>query len=437
MPIPKTSSGIPKLAFGCGTYYYKYGNNTVDEKLVAMIKATLAKGVVHIDSAEVYNVDKELGLALAESHLPREDYFITDKYFAGTSSYDARSKEANPYLHLKAFLERVNIPYVDLYLLHSPFIKKETHGFSLSESWKFMEQCKREGLAKRIGVSNFAIEHLEEILKVANEKPEVNQIEYNAYLQNQSPGIVEFSQKNGILLEAYSPLGPITKGDKTSGVGKEFDDYLTSLESKYGKTKTQILLNWVEKKGIIPITTTSKESRLDEFLDVFSFDLTPEEVETITKIGAQYKPPLRQHWVPEYGKYDNFRQTQNPTTTDQEKRRLQSRSTSSDPCTTSALAVDRQDVLIAELAAGAACSSSDTVVSIVSMAISRCSTQDLDKHPRNEMSVSSFKSPITELSSDLESWNRAPPLVYSRAPLAAKRANLAFWREVLIGNGRW
>ncbi|KAG7719822.1 hypothetical protein KL949_001401 [Ogataea haglerorum] len=304
MSIPTTSSGIPRLAFGCGTYYYKYGNDTVNQQLVDITKTALSKGVRHIDAAECYNVDKELAKAFAESGLSKAEYFVTDKYFSGAGDYSVRSKEANPYLHLKAFLERVNIPYADLYLLHSPFIKKETHGFNLGEAWKYMEQCKKEGLAKRIGISNFTVQDIEEILREASVKPEVHQIEYNAFLQNQTPGIVDFCKKHGIELEAYAPLGPLTKGDKTSGVGKKFDDYLSSLEKKYGKTKTQILLRWVDQKGIIPVTTTSKESRLDEFLDVFSFELTPEEVATITEIGAQYKPPLRQFWIPEYSKYD-------------------------------------------------------------------------------------------------------------------------------------
>ncbi|KAG7829183.1 hypothetical protein KL920_002976 [Ogataea angusta] len=304
MSIPTTSSGIPRLAFGCGTYYYKYGTDSVNQQLVDITKTALSKGLRHIDAAECYNVDQELAKAFAESGLSKADYFVTDKYFAGAGNYSARSKEANPYLHLKAFLERVNIPYADLYLLHSPFIKKETHGFTLVEAWKYMEQCKKEGLAKRIGISNFTVQDIEEILKEASVKPEVHQIEYSAFLQDQTPGIVDYCKKHGIELEAYSPLGPLTKGDKTTEVGKKFDDFLSSLEKKYGKTKTQILLRWVDQKGIIPITTTSKESRLDEFLGVFSFELTPEEVETVTEIGSQYKPPLRQYWIPEFGKYD-------------------------------------------------------------------------------------------------------------------------------------
>ncbi|ODV86110.1 hypothetical protein CANARDRAFT_231426 [[Candida] arabinofermentans NRRL YB-2248] len=305
--IPKLASGIPKLGFGSGTYYFKYGNDTIDENLVSILTKALTSGVTHIDSAECYNTDYEVAKAIKQSKLPRSDIWITDKYFAGDSSYTVKSKEDDPYHHLVAALKRLDTPYVDLYLIHSPFIKTDVHGFDLSKAWGFMERCKKEGLAKHIGVSNFGVEDLKVIIDKKDSLPiEFNQIEFNAFLQNQTPGVVEFCKENNIQLEAYSPLGPLYKGDLKTGVGKLFDEYLDTLVKKYNRSKTQILLHWVAAIGIVPITTTSKESRLAEFLEVFEgFELTPEEVEKITEIGKSYKPVLRQYWKPEYSKYDS------------------------------------------------------------------------------------------------------------------------------------
>ncbi|ODV63931.1 Aldo/keto reductase, partial [Ascoidea rubescens DSM 1968] len=209
--LSNTDAKIPAIGYGTGTKWYKYGRDEIDEKLVSNLVKAVDYGFVHIDGAEVYNTDSETGLALKKIKKSRESIWITNKYFAGDGSYKARSTEANPYEAIKAGLKRLQIEYIDLYLLHAPFIKKETHGFSKVEAWKYLEKAYEEGLVKNIGVSNFSVEDLKEILEEAKYKPQVNQIEYSAYLQNQTPGIYDFAQENGILLEAYSPLAPLYK----------------------------------------------------------------------------------------------------------------------------------------------------------------------------------------------------------------------------------
>ncbi|GME66757.1 unnamed protein product [[Candida] boidinii] len=296
--------GIPNIGYGTGTKWYKYGNDTLDTNLVSTLVTALKKGINHIDSAEVYNTDLEIAEAIKQSGIKRSELFLTDKYFAGDGTYTGHSKESNPYLRLKKILSIWDTEYVDLYLLHAPFIKKESHGFTLKEAWNFLEKAKEEGLAKHIGVSNFKIEDLEIISENAKYKPEVNQIEFNAFLQNQTPGIVDYCQKNNILVEAYSPLGPLYKGDLSTAAGKAFDDYVTELSEKYSVSKLQILLRWVQKKGIVPISTSSKPERMDEFLSLSKLELTDEEVKKITELGSDYTPQLRQYWKPEYSKFD-------------------------------------------------------------------------------------------------------------------------------------
>lgn len=301
--------GIPLLGLGSGTYYFKGpGPSALNEKLVEMQVEAIKEGFVHIDSAEAYGNDKELRESLREAiskgYCKREDLFITEKYHSGaTGKYVGHSASGDPYNRLLKFLEDVDTPYVDLYLLHSPFIGVETHGFDLKSAWKFMQRCKDEGLAKRIGVSNFAVTHLEEIWGTTADNVEVNQIEFSPFLQNQTPGVVNWCQDHGVVVEAYSPLGPLYKGDLNTGPGLEFKKLLAELSAKYTRSETQVLLRWVIEQGIVPVSTTSKKERLQELKGVFGWRMDEEDVERITVAGEKYGT-LRQYWKPEYGKYD-------------------------------------------------------------------------------------------------------------------------------------
>lgn len=288
---------IPAIGFGTGTKWFKYGDNSLDAKLVEGVELAIDTGFIHLDGAEVYNTDRETGEGIRKSGVDRSSLFITDKYFAGDLSYRARSTEANPYAALEASLARYGIEYVDLYLIHAPFIKKETHGFDLAEAWGYLEKAKDAGKARAIGVSNFTVSDLETILALKPKYiPQVHQIEYNAYLQDQTPGIVEFNKKHGILTEAYSPLAPLYKGDAGDALVK----YVEELGAKYGKNAGQVLLRWVLENGVLPITTSSKADRLKQYLDIFDFSLTADEVAKINELGKSKK--VRQYWIPEYGK---------------------------------------------------------------------------------------------------------------------------------------
>lgn len=309
--LPVDELGIPLLGIGSGTYFFKRDSNAgANEQLVNIFSSAVKEGFIHLDSAEIYGNDLELNETLknvlSSGEIKREDLFITDKFFVGDGSFTKRSSFANPYDRIKKFNEYLNTPYVDLYLLHAPFIKSETHGYSLKEAWKFMQQAYDEGLAKRIGISNFTVDDIKEILDTTKINPQVNQIEFNAFLQNQTPEIVQFCKSNNIVVEAYSPLAPLTGADLSQGAGLKFAEYLDQLAEKYSKTKTQILLRWVIQMGIVPITTTSKVERLIELKGVFGWELEASDVEEITKLGAAYKPVYRKYWKPEFSKFDEI-----------------------------------------------------------------------------------------------------------------------------------
>lgn len=143
-----------------------------------------------------------------------------------------------------------------------------------------MEKVKESGKARSIGVSNFLQSHLEAISKTSKTTPSVNQIEFHPYLQHQ--GLVPFHKKQGIRTVSYGPLTPVTRAQ-----GGPLDELLSTLAKKYSVTAEQILLRWVIDIGVVPVTTSSKESRLRTYLQALRIELTPEEVDNISEIGEQ------------------------------------------------------------------------------------------------------------------------------------------------------
>ncbi|CCF56419.1 hypothetical protein KAFR_0B01200 [Kazachstania africana CBS 2517] len=294
---------MPSIAIiGTGTAWYKTEETpeTFSQELVDQIKYALTlPGIVHIDAAEVYRTYPEVGKALRESHnvKPRDEIFITDKY-----STQLKISE-NPMVGLTNGLKKLGLDYVDLYLLHSPFISKEKNGFTMEEAWKYMEDLYKAGKVKNIGVSNFSMADLQRILKSCEVKPQVNQIEFNAFLQNQTPGIVNFCRENDIQVVAYTPLGPLQRKSKNFEQ-ENFHKFVKQLAEKYDKSEAQILLRWVSKRGIIPVTTSSKEKRIKDAQYLFTFDLTDSEVEKITQLGLKHEPQ-RMYWNDQYDKFNS------------------------------------------------------------------------------------------------------------------------------------
>lgn len=176
-------------------------------------------------------------------------------------------------------LARLKLDYVDLYLIHSPFWAKTPE--DLQRAWAEMEAIKASGRAKSIGVSNYLQEHLETVLQTAKVPPAVNQIEYHPYLQHGD--LVVFCKSKGIAIESYGALTAITRAP-----GGPVDPIYQALAKKYGVSEAEIALRWCLDQGIVTITTSGNEHRLQMFLsDLPSFKLTPKEVKDIAEAGQQ------------------------------------------------------------------------------------------------------------------------------------------------------
>ncbi|EIN04776.1 Aldo/keto reductase [Punctularia strigosozonata HHB-11173 SS5] len=253
---------IPEIAFG--TWTLGNGQDPID-----YVDNALDAGFSHLDTAQAYGNEKEVGIALRESGLAREDVFITTKF----SGRDGLSIEQS----IRNSLDNLGVKYVDLYLIHHPRLAQP----DIPSAWAVMEKIQAEGLAKSIGVSNFEISDLTTLLASAKVKPAANQILLHPYVNVRQAPLVAFCKANDIVVEAYSALTPLTRQR-----GGPVDKPVNAIAARLDASPDQVLLAWARAKGAVLVTMSSKKERVEGYLKAGDIELTSDDVRDIDVAGA-------------------------------------------------------------------------------------------------------------------------------------------------------
>jgi len=253
---------LPEI--GWGSWTAGAGQTVTDQ-----VEQAIEVGFDHIDTAQAYRNEYEVGLGLKEGGLSRKDLWVTTKW----SGVDGR----RPAQSIHESLERLGLKSVDLYLIHHPRL---TNG-DPAASWTQFEELKKEGLTKSIGVSNFQITDLEAIKKAGLSTPTVNQILLHPYVYARTKDLLEYHSENGIVTEAYSTLYPITH--ETSG---PVTAVITAIGVVHSATPAAVLFAWARSKGAVIVTSSRQKERLEDYLSAGDLELTPAELASIDKAGA-------------------------------------------------------------------------------------------------------------------------------------------------------
>lgn len=263
---------IPKIAFG--TWQIPDGDVAYNSTLAA-----IKMGYRHIDTARAYENEKSIGRAIKDSKVKREDLFITTKLPADSKGYDITIQKFNE------SLANLGLDYIDLYLIHAPWPWSNVGADCRRENiecWKAMIDLYNKGLIRAIGVSNFRVDDLENLIRATNFKPHANQIRF--FVGNTQNEIYNYCQKNNILIMAYSPLAT---GNLLS------DKTVNDIAKKYNTTPAKILLRYCVEKNTLPLPKSTHEERIKSNLEV-DFTLKEEDIKLLDQVrNPELDRPLR------------------------------------------------------------------------------------------------------------------------------------------------
>lgn len=256
------SHGRPMPLLGLGTFRSPRGDATRNA-----VRWALKLGYRHIDTAAAYGNEKDVGAAVRDSGVPRDDVFITTKLAADDHGYDRALRAFD------ASLERLGLDTVDLYLVHWP------GGGPRRESWRALERILRDGRARAIGVSNYLVDHLEELFAHAEVAPAVNQFELHPFAYRSRSDVVTFCREHDIIVEGYAPLAK----------GRRLDHpVVREMAERHGKTGAQVLIRWALQHRIVTIPKSTRRERIRENAAVYDFELSAEEVERLDQLDEGY-----------------------------------------------------------------------------------------------------------------------------------------------------
>ncbi|UPO87180.1 aldo/keto reductase [Niallia sp. Man26] len=259
------ANGVKMPWLGLGVFQVEDGATVVES-----VRAAIKNGYRSIDTAAIYQNEAGVGQGIKEgielAGISREDLFITSKVWNDDLGYEKTLAA------FEASLEKLGLDYLDLYLIHWPKAGK------YKEAWRALETLYKNKKVKAIGVSNFQVHHLEDLMKDAEIMPMINQVEFHPKLTQTEVRV--FCQLHGIQVEAWSPLMQ----------GQLLDhELLKSIGAKYNKSVAQVIIRWDLQNGIITIPKSIKEHRIIENADVFDFILTDKEMEQITELNENLR----------------------------------------------------------------------------------------------------------------------------------------------------
>ncbi|MCD8509438.1 MAG: aldo/keto reductase [Bacillus sp. (in: Bacteria)] len=255
------NNGVKMPWLGLGVYKVKEGG-----EVKSAVVTALQAGYRSIDTASFYENEVGVGEGIRESGIPREEIFVTTKVWNDQQGYEET---------LKAFEEsrgKLGLDIIDLYLIHWPVTGK------FKETWRALEELYAQGKVRAIGVSNFQIHHLEELLKDAKVVPAVNQVEYHPLLTQEE--LHTYCKAKGIQLEAWAPLVR----------GRVFDNpILVELSEKYGKTPAQIILRWDLQNDVVTIPKSITPARIEANMDIYDFELSEADMARISSLNENHR----------------------------------------------------------------------------------------------------------------------------------------------------
>ncbi|MFI1094914.1 aldo/keto reductase [Streptomyces sp. NPDC020917] len=260
------NNGIQMPALGLGVF------QTPPEETKAAVTSALELGYRHIDTAAAYGNEREVGQAIRDSGVPREEIFVETKIWISDYGHDET-------LHgFDKSAAKLGVDRIDLLILHQALPSDFDRTLA---AYRALEKLLADGRVRAIGVSNFMVGHLTELLAATSVVPAVNQLEIHPYFQQRA--VLDFDDRHGIVNQAWSPIGGITfypgyGEDRTSVLQ---DPVVTRIAEEHGKSPAQVLLRWGIQQGRSVIPKSTKPERIAENLDVFAFELTPGELTAI------------------------------------------------------------------------------------------------------------------------------------------------------------
>jgi 2,5-diketo-D-gluconate reductase A len=248
-------SGNQMPLIGLGTWQLRHQTEEV-------VGSALDAGYRMIDTSGDYHTQHGIGTALRASSLPRESIYLVTKVEETGDACET----------LRRNLAELRVDYVDLVLIHRP--PEDGVGMPL---WRALRRAKAEGLTRDIGVSNYSIEGIEELVYRSGEMPAVNQIEWTPF--GHSPSMLDFCRENDIVIQAWSPLTRATRLN---------DDKLAAMAARYGKTPAQLLLRWCLQNGVVPLPKANSRDHARDNLSVFDFEISPSDMLKLRTLNEHY-----------------------------------------------------------------------------------------------------------------------------------------------------